>query len=144
MAMTDFTPWTGLAGGALIGLAAVILMAGPGRIMGASGIFAGLLTLKFGSEFRWRLTFILGLLVGAAWTGLLTFDTSSIAISASPGVLVAAGLAVGVGTVLGAGCTSGHGICGMARLSRRSLAATLTFMATAMVTVFIMRHMLGP
>jgi uncharacterized protein len=141
--MTDFTPWSGLAGGMLIGLSAVLLMAGPGRVLGASGIFSGLLTGRFDQEFRWRATFIIAMTVGAAWTGLLAFDRSSMAFIGNPLLIGVAGLLVGAGTVLGSGCTSGHGICGLARLSKRSLAATIVFMASAMLTVFITRHVLG-
>ena len=143
MSVTEFTPLAGLVGGGLIGIAAVLLMAGNGRILGASGIFAGLLTLKFDEEFSWRLIFILGMLLGAAWSGLFFFDTSSIAFNGGPITTIAGGLAVGVGTTLGSGCTSGHGICGLSRFSIRSLAATCTFMAVAIITVFITRHVLG-
>ncbi len=141
--MTEFTPWSGLLGGALIGLAAVILMAGPGRVMGASGIFAGLLTTRFDSDAKWRLTFILAMLIGAAWSGLFFFDPGSLRLPSNPVIILVSGLLVGAGTVWGGGCTSGHGICGLARFSARSLAATLTFMAAAIVTTFIMRHVAG-
>jgi uncharacterized protein len=141
--MTDFTPWSGLMGGVLIGLSAVILMAGPGRIAGASGIFAGLFTTNFTSEFHWRLIFVIAMMVGSAWTALFFFNPTAIVVTGNPVLLVSAGLLVGVGTVMGAGCTSGHGICGLARLSKRSLAATATFMVTAIATVFIMRHVIG-
>ena len=141
--MTEFTPLAGLLGGALIGLSAVLLMGGYGRIAGTSGIFAGLLTLNFNAEFSWRLFFIIGMLIGAAWSGLFLFDVSSLAFSGGPLTTIAAGLLVGVGTMLGSGCTSGHGICGLSRFSTRSLAATCTFMAVAVLTVFITRHVLG-
>ena len=143
MTTTEFTPWIGLLGGALIGLSAAVLMAAHGRILGASGIFAGLLTLSFDTEFSWRPVFIIGMLVGAAWSGLFFFDTSSIAFSGGPVTTIAGGLIVGVGTVLGSGCTSGHGICGLSRFSTRSLAATCTFMAVGILTVFVTRHVLG-
>ena len=143
MTITEFTPLTGLLGGALIGLSAVLLMAGHGRIAGASGIFAGLLTLKFDEEFNWQLIFIVGMLIGAAFSGLSFFDTSSITFNGGPLTTIAGGLFVGVGTVLGSGCTSGHGICGLSRFSKRSLAATCTFMAVAILTVFVTRHVLG-
>jgi hypothetical protein len=143
MTITEFTPWTGLLGGALIGLSAVLLMASYGRIAGASGIFAGLLTLNFDTEFSWRLIFIIGMLIGTAWSGLFFFDTSSITFSGGPLTTIAGGIIVGVGTVLGSGCTSGHGICGLSRFSTSSLAATCTFMAIAILTVFITRHVLG-
>ena len=143
MAITEFTPLSGLLGGALIGLSAVLLMASYGRIAGASGIFAGLLTLNFDEEFSWRLLFILGMLIGAAWSGLFFFDTSTITFNGGPLTTIAGGLIVGVGTVLGAGCTSGHGICGLSRFSTRALVATCTFMAVAILTVFVTRHVLG-
>ena len=143
MTITEFTPLIGLLGGALIGLSAVLLMASYGRIAGASGIFAGLLTLNFDTEFSWRLIFIIGMLIGAAWSGLFFFDTSSISFSGRPLTTIAGGVIVGVGTVLGSGCTSGHGICGLSRFSIRALAATCTFMAVAIFTVFVTRHVLG-
>jgi uncharacterized membrane protein YedE/YeeE len=141
--MTEFTPLAGILGGALIGLSAVLLMAGYGRIAGASRIFAGLLTLNLDAEFSWRFVFIAGLLIGAAWSGLFFFDVSSLSFNGGPLTTIAAGLLVGAGTVLGSGCTSGHGICGLSRFSTRSLAATCSFMAAAILTVFIVRHVLG-
>jgi hypothetical protein len=143
MTITEFTPLAGLLGGALVGLSAILLMAAHGRILGASGIFAGLLTLKFDAEFNWRLIFIVGMLIGTIFSGLLFFDISSITFSGGPLTTSAAGLVVGIGTVLGAGCTSGHGICGLSLFSTRSLAATCTFMAVAILTVFVTRHVLG-
>jgi uncharacterized membrane protein YedE/YeeE len=143
MTITEFTPLTGLLGGALIGLSAVLLMVSYGRIAGASGIFAGLLTLNFDTEFSWRLIFIIGMFIGAAWSGLFFSNTSSITFSGGPLTTITGGLIVGTGTVLGSGCTSGHGICGLSRFSMRSLAATCTFMAVAILTVFITRHVLG-
>lgn len=143
MTITEFTPLAGLLGGALIGLSAVLLMASHGRIAGASGIFAGLLTLSIDMEFSWRLIFITGMLIGAAWAGLFLFDTASITFNGGPLTTIAGGLFVGIGTVLGSGCTSGHGICGLSRFSTRSLAATITFMAVAILTVFVTRHLLG-
>lgn len=142
--MTPFTPLAGLAGGVLIGLSAVLLMAAYGRIAGLSGIFGGLLTLCFGEEFSWRAVFIAGLLVGAiAMPVLGLFDTGSIAFPGGPLLIAAGGLLVGLGTAIGAGCTSGHGICGMSRLSLRSTVSTVIFMAVAVATVFITRHALG-
>ncbi len=141
--MTEFTPLAGLLGGSLIGLSAVLLMGGYGRIAGASGIFAGLLTLSFNTEFGWRFIFIAGVLIGAAVSELIFFDASSLAFKGGPLTAIAAGLLVGIGTVLGSGCTSGHGICGLSRFSTRSLAATSTFMAVAILTVFLTRHVLG-
>jgi uncharacterized protein len=140
---TEFEPVSALVGGSLIGLAAVVLMLGNGRIAGASGIFAGLLTFNFDTGFLWRLLFVFGVLGGAAICSLLFFDTGKIAFSGGQFTIMAAGFMVGVGTVLGSGCTSGHGICGLARFSKRSLVATCTFMAVAVITVFVTRHIVG-
>ena len=129
-----FTPWTALAGGALIGLAAVLLALLNGRIAGISGILAGLLRPVRG-EWPWRLAFIGGLM-GAT----LLVARPEIHIEASTPMLVVAGLLVGFGTRLGSGCTSGHGVCGLSRLSMRSLVATLLFMMAAIVTNFLVRH----
>ena len=143
MSPTEFTPISGLIGGALIGLSAVMLMLSYGRTAGASGIFAGLFTPDLNSEFAWRLIFIIGMLIGAAWSGLLFFDASSISFSGNTATIMVGGVLVGVGTTLGAGCTSGHGICGISRLSWRSLAATLTFMVVAAAAVYVTRHLIG-
>ena len=141
--MTEFTPVAGILGGLLIGAAAVILMAGAGRVMGASGIFAGLLTLKPVGETAWRAVFIAGMLAGAGLAALTGwFDPASL-LFANPWTLVVAGLLVGFGTRMGSGCTSGHGICGLSRLSPRSLVATLTFMIVAIVTTYVVRHVVG-
>ena len=142
--ITEFTPYSGLAGGVLIGLSAVLLMAVQGRVAGASGIFGGLFTGKFGDEFSWRLMFIAGLLGGAILAVALGwFDSRTIAFPGGAAVTAAGGVIVGVGTALGAGCTSGHGICGLSLFSARSLVATLTFMAVALATVFTVRHVMG-
>jgi uncharacterized protein len=141
--MTEFTPLAGILGGALIGLSAVLLMGGYGRIAGASSIFAGFLTLNLNAEFSWRFIFIIGILIGAAWCGLFFLDVSSLSFNGGPLTTISAGLLVGVGTVLGSGCTSGHGICGLSRFSARALAATSAFMAVAILTVFITHHVLG-
>lgn len=142
--MTEFTPIAGLAGGLLIGLSAVLLMAGAGRIAGLSGIFGGLFTTAWNSEMGWRATFIVGLLLGTALAaGLGAIDPASITVAGGPALLIVGGLLVGAGTALGSGCTSGHGICGLSRLSLRSLTATLIFMAVAAATVFVTRHVVG-
>jgi uncharacterized membrane protein YedE/YeeE len=138
---TGFTPWSAAIGGALIGLAAVLLLLAHGRIAGISGILGGALTGPLQEE-GWRLAFLAGLPIGALLVGSLRGGLP-IEISASPATLVAAGLLVGFGTQLGSGCTSGHGVCGMARGSARSIAATLVFMATGALTVFVVRHGLG-
>jgi hypothetical protein len=142
--ITPFTPLAGLAGGALIGLAAVLLLAAVGRIAGLSGIFKGLLSAAIDAEFAWRGLFIAGVLAGAALAGYGGgFDYARIAFPGGPAAAVAGGLLVGFGTALGSGCTSGHGICGLSRLSPRSLAATATFMAVAIVTVTLSRRVIG-
>ena len=131
-----------LIGGGLIGVSAVLLMALTGRIAGISGIVAGLLPPKPAEDRTWRIAFILGLLLAPTLLVILTGDNRIGVPTAGPLVLVAAGLLVGVGTAIGNGCTSGHGICGISRLSMRSVAATATFVAAAMITVFIVRHVL--
>lgn len=136
-----FTPWPALAGGVLIGLAAAMLVLLLGRIAGISGIVAGLLK-PFSGDVGWRLAFVIGLLLApAAW--MLFAPLPAIQIEASNGMLIAAGLIVGLGTRYGSGCTSGHGVCGLSRLSPRSLVATLTFMLTGFVTVYLLRHLFG-
>lgn len=142
--MTEFTPVSGALGGLLIGLSAVMLMAGLGRIAGISGIFAAAISGAALSERGWRLLFIAGLLIGTALTALLGgFDPASITFPGNPMTTIIGGLLVGAGTALGSGCTSGHGICGISRLSPRSIASTMMFMAVAAVTVFLMRHVIG-
>ena len=143
MSVTEFTPYAGALGGGLIGLAAVILMASSGRIMGATGIFRGLLTTKFDDAFQWRLIFIVGLLIGTAWTALFTGIAHSISFVSNNYLIAVGGILVGAGTTLGNGCTSGHGICGISRFSVRSITATCVFMVVAIITVFIVRHVLG-
>ncbi|MGB0954975.1 MAG: YeeE/YedE family protein [Panacagrimonas sp.] len=136
--------WTLAAiGGAMIGIAAVLMYGLIGRIAGISGIFGGLLFSRDASDAPWRILFLVGLIGGAFIVGLAQPQMVSAAMQVSlPGMIVA-GLIVGVGTRLGSGCTSGHGVCGIARLSRRSLIATVTFMTGGFVTVFLVRHLLG-
>jgi uncharacterized membrane protein YedE/YeeE len=137
---THFTPWSSLAGGVLIGAAAAMLVLLNGRIAGVSGIIGGVLRPSSG-DMAWRFAFIIGLLVAPAVYPLLTEPVPP-TIEASYPVLLAAGLLVGAGTRYGSGCTSGHGVCGLARLSPRSLAATLAFMLAGFATVFAVRHLL--
>ncbi|MEX2468466.1 MAG: YeeE/YedE family protein [Pseudohongiellaceae bacterium] len=139
--MENFTPITGLIGGLLIGAAATLTLWANGRIAGISGILSGVLFPTRG-ETLWRVLFIGGLIAGAGLY-LLVRGTLPLEIQAAPIPTVVAGLLVGFGTRLGSGCTSGHGICGIARLSRRSFTATLTFIVTAVITVFVTRHLLG-
>lgn len=141
IAWDAFTPWTSLAGGALIGLSAALLILGSGRVAGISGIVGGL--LKPGAtELPWRLAFLVGLIGAPLVWGLFTALPEAQPVAGS-GTLVLAGLLVGVGTRYGAGCTSGHGVCGLSRLSPRSLVATLSFMAAGFVTVYVVRHLIG-
>ncbi|MFC3027879.1 MULTISPECIES: YeeE/YedE family protein [Roseomonadaceae] len=142
MTATDFTPLASLLGGALIGVSAVMLMAAQGRIAGVSGIAVRLLPPYADGELVGRFAFILGIVVAPLVVMLATGAAPVQTIEAGPGLLVVAGLLVGFGSVWGNGCTSGHGVCGLSRLSLRSLVATLTFMATAMLTVFLTRHLL--
>jgi uncharacterized protein len=137
----NVTPISGLVGGMLIGLAAALLLLLNGRISGISGIVGGLLA-RNSSEAGWRVTFVAGLLLGALAYVLATDDALPVRMQASLPVLVAAGLLVGFGTRLGSGCTSGHGVCGIARLSKRSLAATAMFFGVAILTVFLTHHAL--
>jgi uncharacterized membrane protein YedE/YeeE len=134
--------WLALLGGALIGLAAVLLMASQGRIAGVSGIVGGLLRPRSGS-YAWRVSFVLGLLSAPLLLTWLRGDSGVGAPVVSLPVMLLAGLLVGIGTGLGSGCTSGHGVCGIARWSPRSLVATLTFVALGIVTVYLLRHVLG-
>ena len=141
--MTIFAPVSGLIGGVLIGLAAIILMLNIGRIAGVCGIVVNAMTASDAAGRLWRLAFILGLPLGALLvTALGLKDWSSITFPATMPTTAMAGLIVGVGATVGSGCTSGHGICGLARFSMRSVVATVTFMATGVATVFIIRHMI--
>ncbi len=135
-----FTPWSALLGGMIIGLSAAMFVLLNGRVAGISGVLGGLLRPKHG-DIGWRLAFLLGL-VGAPLLYLAFSTLPTTRIDAGYGALVAAGLLVGVGTRYGGGCTSGHGVCGLSRLSPRSLFATLAFMAAGFVTVFALRHLL--
>ena len=139
--MENFTPVSGLIGGLLIGLAAALLLLLNGRISGISGIVGGLLVPK-SSDAAWRVVFVAGLLLGAFAYMLAAGGTIPVQMQASLPVLVVAGLLVGFGTRLGSGCTSGHGVCGIARLSRRSMGATSVFFGVAILTVFLTHHAL--
>ena len=140
--MTSFAPVSGLVGGALIGLAAIILMLTIGRIAGVCGIALNAVTARDAAGRSWRLAFLLGLPLGALLVSALGLkDWSSITFPATTPMTVIAGFIVGVGSIAGSGCTSGHGICGLARFSMRSVVATVTFIATGAATVFVIRHM---
>ncbi len=139
---THFTPQAALLGGALIGLAASLLLVLNGRIAGISGILGGLLQRCSAAEVRWRAAFVAGLVVAPA-VFALGFALPEAHVEARWSVLGVAGLLVGYGSRLGSGCTSGHGVCGLSRLSPRSLVATLSFMGAGFLTVFVVRHLLG-
>ena len=136
-----FTPWAALVGGLLIGLAAALFVLLNGRIAGISGIVGGLLRPQRG-DIVWRLAFLGGVL-GAPLIYVLLAPLPEVRIEAGSLQIIVAGLLVGIGTRYGAGCTSGHGVCGLSRLSPRSVVATLVFMAAGFVTVFVLRHVLG-
>ncbi|WP_018403392.1 YeeE/YedE family protein [Marinobacter gelidimuriae] len=141
IAWSSFTPWTALSGGVLIGIAAAILIIFNGRIAGISGILASLLVPQK-KETLWRAAFILGIVATPfIWSSFATLP--AIQIDAGYPVLIVAGLLVGIGTAYGSGCTSGHGVCGMSRLSLRSVVATISFMFAGFVTVYIVRHLIG-
>ncbi len=140
--MEDFTPVSGLIGGLLIGLAAALLLLANGRISGISGIVGGLLVPRSRDDVAWRAVFVLGLILGALAYMLATGGAILVRVQASLPVLVVAGLLVGFGTRLGSGCTSGHGLCGIARLSKRSIVATSVFFGVAILTVFLTHHIL--
>jgi uncharacterized protein len=140
MLTTTFTPIASLAGGALIGLSAVMLMALSGRIAGVSGIVMRLFPPYADNEFAGRLAFVAGLVAAPLVVLVVTGRLPAQTIQANAAVLILAGFLVGFGSVWGNGCTSGHGVCGLSRLSMRSLVATITFMATGIATVFIARH----
>ena len=138
---SHFTPWSSLAGGILIGVSAAILILFNGRIAGISGILGGLLH-PARNDILWRVAFLAGLVIAPLLYHLVSPLPEAV-VDADAGILVAAGLLVGIGTQYGAGCTSGHGVCGIARLSPRSLVATACFMAAGFATVFIVRHLLA-
>lgn len=140
---TEFTPFASTAGGILIGLAAVALMLLRGRIMGATGILAGTLLPSSRADFTWRAAMLLGMFTGP-WVYLgVAGQLPTIDVPTTTPLLIIGGFLVGIGVTLGSGCTSGHGVCGMARLSPRSVAATLVFMLATGITVYIIRHMVG-
>ena len=139
--MANFTPVSAAIGGALIGLSAVLLMLLAGRIAGISGIVGE--SLNPGSDKGWRLAFLAGLVAVPLLAALFGFPAAAPSMPNSLGLIVVSGLLVGFGTRIASGCTSGHGICGIARVSPRSLAATAIFMASAIVVVFLTRHVVG-
>jgi len=138
---TSFTPIQALLGGSLIGLAAVGLMALHGRVAGMTGILTGAILPK--GDRDWRIAFLLGAVAAPVVILLLTGQFLPLQAEIPTSAIIMGGLLVGVGVTFGGGCTSGHGVCGIARLSPRSIAATLTFMATTFITVFVIRHVMG-
>ncbi|MFN3232085.1 MAG: YeeE/YedE family protein [Alphaproteobacteria bacterium] len=139
--MVNFTPLPALIGGVLIGLAATLLMGLNGRIAGISGILGGL--LPPGNDARWRLAFVIGLVCGGGAYVLATGGLPPITSEASTLMLIAGGLLVGYGTRLGSGCTSGHGVCGIGRLSPRGIVSTVIYIGVAAITVFVTQHVMG-
>jgi uncharacterized protein len=140
--LPEVTPLPALAGGALIGLAAALLLLGHGRIAGICGIFSGILRPLPG-DVGWRALFVAGLVTSGAVASFVAPDAARMTLDRSGPLLAVAGALVGFGARLGNGCTSGHGVCGIGRFSRRSLVATLTFMLTAALTAFVSIHVLG-
>ena len=140
--MEHFTPVSAAIGGVLIGISATMLWLANGRIAGISGIVGGLWKAR-SDDITWRVVFLIGLIAAPLVYGWATGSLPRISISVPPLIVIAGGLLVGFGTRLGGGCTSGHGVCGLARLSPRSLVATVLFMATAVVTSFLLRHVIG-
>ena len=140
--LQNFTPYASLIGGVMIGLAAVLLMLTHGRVMGVSGILGGLVMPLGKGDMVWRVMFIIGMLAGPFVVIHLLGRPVEITSVAYGTALPVAGFIVGLGTAIGSGCTSGHGICGLARLSPRSMVAVGTFMATGLATVFLVRHVL--
>jgi hypothetical protein len=141
--MENFTPISSTIGGVLIGLSAVLFLLWHGRIAGISGILGGSLAQPKASDMGWRIAFLGGLLVGGIALSFLHPDGFAVTVDRSPAALIVAGLLVGFGTQLGSGCTSGHGVCGIGRLSTRSIVATCTFMAAGAATAAIVTHLLG-
>lgn len=142
--VVDLASWTRAGiGGAMIGIAAALLFSLNGRIAGVSGVLGTLVLDRPAGEAPWRGLFLAGLLLGALLMSLLRPDLAASTLQTGWPGMIAAGLIVGFGTRMGSGCTSGHGVCGMARLSRRSITATMTFMAAGFATVFVMRHVFG-
>ncbi|MFN3546543.1 MAG: YeeE/YedE family protein [Mesorhizobium sp.] len=139
--MTEFTPWLSLVGGILIGLSAVLLMAFHGRIAGMTAILGGIIP-PVPVDWAWRAAFLAGAVIGPL-AYVATGNTIEFSVPVSMPMLAIGGLIVGIGVTYGSGCTSGHGVCGMARLSPRSIVATLVFMAFSIATVFVIRHVIG-
>lgn len=141
--MTEFTPVAALAGGTVIGLGAILSMALLGRIAGISGILSGTVFPNSAEDWRWRAALLAGMIAAPLLYTLIAGHSPEFAMPGTSTLTIVAGFLVGVGVTFGAGCASGHGVCGLARLSPRSIVATGIFMTVAMATVFITRHVLG-
>ncbi len=141
--MTEFTPLSALVGGTLIGIGAVLTMLLLGRIAGLSGMISGVISPTSSEDWSWRVAFITGMIAAPIVIMAVTGTTPDFAIAHDTRLLALGGVLVGIGVTFGAGCASGHGVCGLARLSPRSLVATGVFMAAAVVTVFVTRHIIG-
>lgn len=140
---TVFTPFASFGGGLLIGFGAVLLMLGLGRILGATGIMSGLVFAENRDEFAWRAAMVVGMVLAPGLIFAVTGAMPELTVPVSPSMIVVGGVIVGFGASLGSGCTSGHGVCGLSRLSVRSIVAVPTFMVTAAVTVYLTRHVFG-
>lgn len=140
---TAFTPFASFGGGLAIGLGAVLLMLGLGRILGATGIMSGLIFAENREEVSWRGAMVVGMVLAPGLIFAVTGSMPEVNVPISPAMIAIGGVIVGFGASLGSGCTSGHGVCGLSRLSVRSLVAVPTFMVTAVITVFVIRHVLG-
>ncbi len=141
--LTEFTPYASLIGGALIGVASVLLMASHGRIMGATGILTGIIAPSGRQDWLWRVVLVAGMAAGPLLLLGMTGQLPLVQVPVSQTMLIVGGVLVGIGVTFGGGCTSGHGVCGLARMSPRSLVATVTFMVTTAITVYVIRHVLG-
>ena len=140
---TDFTPFASLGGGILIGIASVLLMANFGRVMGATGILAGFLMPTNRDDWAWRASLLAGMVSAPALYWLVSGQSVVVQVPVSTIAMIIGGLIVGVGVTFGGGCTSGHAVCGIARLSPRSIVATVVFMIAAVATVYVTRHVIG-
>lgn len=140
---TAFTPLASFGGGLLIGLGAVLLMLGLGRIFGATGILSGTVFVENREELTWRFALVVGMMLAPLMIYVLTGAMPALTVPVSPIMIVIGGVIVGLGASLGSGCTSGHGVCGLSRLSVRSLVAVPTFLVTAAISVFLIRHVFG-
>ena len=140
---TMFTPFASFGGGLLIGLGAALLMLGLGRILGATGIMSSLVFADSRDEFSWRAAMVVGMILAPGLIFLVTGAMPELSVPVSPWMIVIGGVIVGFGASLGSGCTSGHGVCGLSRLSVRSIVAVPTFMFTAAITVYLIRHVFG-